>query len=61
MQQAIQAYWKDGCIELTMGEVQKNAHRLSPQQARALACELIQRAYQAQTNAVLKQQKEDRK
>jgi hypothetical protein len=54
---AIQASWKDGAIELTMGDMRKNAHRLSAQQARALACDLIQRAYQAETNMVLKQRK----
>ena len=52
---AIQTSWKDGAIELTMGDMGKNAHRLSAQQARALACDLIQRAYQAETNLLLKQ------
>lgn len=52
---AIKTSWKDGAIELTMVDMRKNAHRMSAQQARALACDLIQRAYQAETNLVLKQ------
>lgn len=50
---AIQISWKDGAIELNMGDMRINAHRLSVQQARALACDLVQRAYQAESNTVL--------
>jgi len=52
---AIQTSWKNGAIELTWVVMRMNAHRLSAQQALALACDLIQRAYQAETNLVLKQ------
>lgn len=51
---SIQACVKDGEIKLTLGSNQEFAVQLSTQQARALACDLIQHVHRADINRNLK-------
>ena len=54
---SIQACEKDGAIKLTLGVNQEFAFQLSTQQARTLACDLIQHVHRADTNRNLKNSK----
>ena len=54
---SIQACEKDGAIKLTLGVNQEFAFQLSTQQARTLACDLIQHVHRADTNTNLKNSK----